>query len=103
MVKTTGNKPATDANAGGWQVYILRCSDDSLYTGITRDIDRRMSEHGGPRGARYFRGRKPRQLVYLEQGHDHGSALRREAEIKQLTRAGKLALIAGAVTATPAS
>ena len=78
---------------GNWQVYIIRCTDDSLYTGITLDIDRRMGEHGGARGARYFRGRRPLQLVYLEDGHTRSSASRREASIKKLTRAAKLRLI----------
>jgi len=64
-----------------WQVYIILCSDNSLYTGITL-------------GARYFRGRKPREVVYLEGGHTRSSASRREAAIKKLSRAGKLALIA---------
>ena len=76
-----------------WQVYIIRCTDDSLYTGITLDIDRRMREHGGARGARYFRGRRPWQLVYLEDGHTRSSASRREASIKKLSRAAKLRLI----------
>ncbi len=96
MAKTSENTAENDADTAGWQVYIVRCSDDSLYTGVTRDIGRRMAEHGGPRGARYCRGRAPQQLVYLEQGHDHGSALRREAAIKKLTRRGKLQLIAAA-------
>ena len=53
-----------------WQVYIILCSDDSLYTGITTDIERRLSQHGGRRGgARYFRGRRPERVVYLEGGH----------------------------------
>jgi len=77
-----------------WQVYIILCSDNSLYTGITRDIDRRFAQHGGRLGARYFRGRKPREVVYLEGGHTRSSASRREAAIKKLSRAGKLALIA---------
>ena len=78
-----------------WQVYIIRCSDDSLYTGITLDVERRLTEHGGARGAKYFRGKRPRQLVYLEDGHTRSSASRREAAIKKLTRAAKLRLIDG--------
>ena len=76
-----------------WHVYIILCSDDSLYTGITTDVDRRFNQHGSGRGARYFRGRQPRRLVYLESGHTRGSAGRREAEIKCMTRAGKFVLI----------
>ena len=77
-----------------WQVYIILCTDNSLYTGITTDIERRLSQHGGKRGAKYFRGRSPRQVVYLETGHTRSSASQREADIKQLGRAGKLRLIA---------
>jgi putative endonuclease len=76
-----------------WQVYIILCTDNSLYTGITNDIERRLSQHGGKRGAKYFRGRKPRKLVYLEAGHTRSSASRREADIKKLGRVEKLRLI----------
>ena len=82
-----------------WQVYIILCTDNSLYTGITNDLDRRLSQHGGKRGAKYFRGRKPRQVVYLEAGHTRSSASRREADIKKLGRTGKLRLIETAGTA----
>ena len=78
-----------------WHVYIIRCSDDSLYTGITTDVARRFDQHASGRGARYFRGRRPTELVYVESGHDRSSAGKREAEIKVLTRAGKLALSGG--------
>jgi putative endonuclease len=77
-----------------WQVYIILCTDDSLYTGITNDLARRLSQHGGKRGARYFQGRRPLRVVYLESGHDRSSASRREAQIKKLSRAAKLALLA---------
>lgn len=78
-----------------WTVYIIRCSDGSLYTGITTDVERRFSEHAeGPRGARYFNGRTPVEVMFREAGHDKASASRREAAIKRLTRAGKLKLIA---------
>ncbi len=76
-----------------WQVYIIRCTDNSLYTGITLDIDRRIGEHGGTRGAKYFRGKRPAQVVFLEGGHTRSSASRREATIKKLRRAAKLRLI----------
>lgn len=84
-----------------WQVYILLCSDDSLYTGITNDLARRLSQHGGRRGAKYFRGRRPLRLVYLESGHSRSSASRREAQIKQLSRAAKLALLEAAAGTNP--
>lgn len=77
-----------------WQVYIILCSDDSLYTGITTDVERRMTQHRAGSGARYFRGRSPQRLVYLETGHDRSSASRREAAIKKLRPIDKRHLIA---------
>ena len=78
----------------GWYVYIIEASDGSLYTGITTDVERRFTEHGGTdKGARFFRGRKPIKVVYTENHPDRGSALRREAEIKKLKRVNKLKLI----------
>jgi putative endonuclease len=76
-----------------WQVYIILCTDDSLYTGITTDIKRRFAQHVAGTGARYFRGHSPRQLVYLERDHDRSSASRREAEIKRLRPVDKRLLI----------
>lgn len=77
-----------------WQVYMILGSDGSLYTGITTDIERRFAEHAAGRGARYFRGRTPQRVVYLEHGHDRRSASRREMEIKRLRPVEKRALIA---------
>jgi putative endonuclease len=77
-----------------WQVYIIRCSDETLYTGITTDIERRMREHAQGRGAKYFRGRQPVELLYLEGGHDRSSASRRELAIKKLKRVEKQGLVA---------
>jgi putative endonuclease len=79
-----------------WQVYIIRCTDGTLYTGITVDITRRMSQHGGARGAKYFRGKRPVMLEFLERGHSRSTASRREAAIKKLSRSDKLRLIAAA-------
>ena len=79
-----------------WQVYIILCSDNSLYTGISTDPERRMSQHLAGTGAMYFRGRTPLRLVYLESGHDHSSASRREAQIKRLRLTEKRQLIAAA-------
>ena len=76
-----------------WQVYIILCSDGTLYTGITNDVARRLDQHAGQGGARYFRGRQPKQLVYLENDHTRSSASKREAAIKKLGRAEKLRLI----------
>lgn len=79
-----------------WQVYIILCSDDSLYTGITTDVERRYAQHGAGTGAKYFRGRVPRRLVYLERGHNRSSASRREIEIKKLRPTDKRRLIESA-------
>ena len=76
-----------------WQVYIIRCSDNTLYTGITTDLQRRFCQHASGKGAKYFRGRQPLQIVYQESGHTRSSAGRREVAIKGLARAEKLALI----------
>ncbi len=76
-----------------WFVYIIHCTDDSLYTGITTDIEKRYKQHATQKGAKYFRGRKPRQLVYIEGEHDRSSATKREIEIKKLTKKEKLKLI----------
>lgn len=79
-----------------WCVYMLRCADGSLYTGITTDIVRRVAEHneGGALGARYTRSRRPVQLVHAEPAATRAEASRREAAIKRLGRARKLALLA---------
>jgi len=74
-------------------VYILRCRDDTLYTGITEDVDRRAEVHNSGKGAKYTRGRGPVTVVYREFCGDKSAALRREIAIKRLTRAQKLALI----------
>ena len=77
-----------------WTVYIIHCDDDSLYTGVTTDLERRFREHlGQPRGAKYFNGRKPQEVVYTENGHTRASACRRESAIKKLQRHEKLKLI----------
>lgn len=86
----------SDEIGNRWLVYMIRCDDDSLYTGVTTDLERRWLEHSGQRkGAKYFRGRRPMQLVYLESGHGRGSALRREAAIKRLSRDAKQTLVLG--------
>ena len=76
-------------------VYMLRCADGTLYTGTAADVDRRVAVHNSGRGAKYTRSRLPVTAVYRESLPDKSSALRREAEIKKLTRARKLALIKG--------
>ena len=79
-----------------WYVYMLRCADGTLYTGITIDLARRIAEHNGNGGlgARYTRSRRPVALVYVESADTRAEASRREAAIKRLDRARKLALCA---------
>jgi predicted GIY-YIG superfamily endonuclease len=75
-------------------VYILRCSDGSLYTGTTTDVRRRVGEHNSGRGAKYTRSRLPTTLAYLEKAESLREALIRELEIKKLSRSSKLLLCA---------
>ena len=77
-----------------WFVYILRCGDGSLYTGITDDISRRLAAHQSGKGAKYTRGRGPLTLLYAEEHPDRAAASRREYAIKHLKRSDKLRLIA---------
>ena len=76
-----------------WFVYILRCGDDTLYAGISNDVERRFSVHCAGKGAKYTRGRGPLTLVYCEPAADMSAALRRERQIKRLSRQEKLSLI----------
>ena len=76
-----------------WHVYIVQCADGILYTGITQDIEERIKRHNASRGARFTKGRGPVRLMYQENLIDKGSALRREMEIKQLSRRNKERLI----------
>jgi len=74
-------------------VYILRCNDGSLYTGITNDIKKRMKAHKEGTGSKYVRARLPFEVVFTENHKDRSSASKREYEIKQLTKRGNLKLI----------
>lgn len=76
-----------------WKLYMLRCADGSLYTGITTDVDKRITAHNAGKGAKYTRSRRPVELVYSENCEDHSVALKRELEIKALTREQKMKLI----------
>ena len=76
-----------------WHLYILRCKDGSLYTGITTDVNKRLEVHRSGRGAKYTRGRAPLELVYREECGTHSDALKRELEIKALKKTEKIALI----------
>ena len=76
-----------------YSVYILRCSDDSLYTGISKDVAGRLRLHNLGKGARYTRSRRPCKLVYREDGFGVGEALKREGAIKRLSRSMKMKLV----------
>ena len=75
-----------------WIVYILQCSDGTLYTGITHNLSRRLTAHNSGKGAKYTRCRRPVSIAYTEPCADKSHALRREFQIKQLNRSEKLAL-----------
>lgn len=82
--------------SGVYSVYILRCVDGSLYTGIAIDVEKRLEEHAdGPRGAKYLRGRTPLELLFRSVVGDRSAASRVEHQIKKLRRVDKLALIDG--------
>jgi putative endonuclease len=85
----------------GWRVYILRCGDGTLYTGATNDLARRVEAHALGRGARYTRARLPVLLLWSAPARGRGGAQRREAAIKRLPRAGKLALVAAGESGRP--
>src|SRR3954469_5380128 len=76
-----------------WVVYVVRCRDGSLYTGISNDVEARVAVHNQGRGARYTRSRRPVTLVYLERRRSRSTALQREASIKALSRAEKWGLV----------
>jgi putative endonuclease len=76
-----------------WTVYMLECSDTSLYTGITVDLERRLEEHSKGKGAKYTKHRGPFTVVFTEFQDTRGQALKREAAIKAMTREEKLGLI----------
>ncbi|RLA48534.1 MAG: GIY-YIG nuclease family protein [Gammaproteobacteria bacterium] len=78
-----------------WHVYVLQCADGTLYTGIARDLQKRLLQHNGAQagGPKYTRGRRPVQLMWSDTAADRGAALQREAAIKKLSRRGKLQLI----------
>ena len=76
-----------------WSVYILRCGDGTLYTGVAKDVSARLEMHRSGKGAKYTRGRGPLELVYEEVCHDKGSALKRESKIKRLPREEKLNML----------
>lgn len=74
-------------------LYILRCADDTLYTGITNNVEARLSAHRSGKGAKYVRGRLPVEVVYTEEYPDRSTASKRESEVKRMTRGEKMKLI----------
>jgi len=77
-----------------WHLYIVRCSDNSLYTGITTDLERRVLEHNtSNKGSKYTKTRRPVELVYNETYQDRSTSSKRESEIKKLSRGDKLKMI----------
>lgn len=76
-----------------WYLYILRCGDGTLYTGITTDVEKRLEMHRSGKGAKYTRGRSPLELAYREVCGSHSQALKRELEVKKLTRQEKEQLV----------
>lgn len=77
-----------------WYLYILRCGDGTLYTGITTDVEKRLEIHRAGKGAKYTRGRLPLELVYRECCENHSHALKRELAVKKLTRQEKEKIVA---------
>ena len=72
-----------------WYLYILKCGDGTLYTGIATDVEKRLEMHRSGKGAKYTRGRGPLELVYSEECENHSQALKRECEVKKLTKERK--------------
>lgn len=83
----------TTASKAVWFVYILRCSDGTLYTGVTTEVERRCRQHNAGVASRYTRSRRPTQLVYQEEQPGRSAALKREAAIKALSRKQKEMLV----------
>lgn len=79
-----------------WFVYILKCRDGALYTGIARDVEKRLARHNAKKGSKAIRGRLPAEVIYTQGLRTKGLALKREAQIKSWTRARKLAFIRSA-------
>ena len=79
-----------------WSVYMVQCADNTLYTGIAKDVSSRIEQHNAGKGAKYTRARGPVALLYCESGLAHGDALRREMAIKRLSALEKRELIASA-------
>ena len=83
------------ARVSSWTVYVVRCADETWYTGIAKDLSARLADHNAGRGAKYTKGRLPVELVYTETARDRSEASRREHAIKRMPKSAKRALIAG--------
>lgn len=94
MVSPAKRKQLPTKCEGSWYVYMVRCHDESLYTGITVDPARRIEEHNGANGAKYTRSRQPVELVYLEKVSNRSEASKREWSIKRMSRQKKQSLYA---------
>lgn len=91
-------EPATGTTADDFHLYIVRCADGTLYTGIARDVERRLRAHeGGRAGAKYLRGRQPLELVFSAHVGSRAAAQRLESRVKRLSRETKLALVGGSL------
>ena len=86
-------RPRAKPSGEKWFVYMVRCADGSLYTGITKDVARRCKQHNAGTASRYTRSRRPVELIYQEVRPSQSSALKREAAIKAMNRRGKLTMI----------
>src|SRR5260221_13386403 len=86
-------KPKARSSGDKWFVYVVRCADGSLYTGITKDVKRRCQQHNAGTASRYTRSRLPVKLAYQEAHPSQSLALKREAAIKAMNRRGKLTMI----------
>ena len=79
--------------SANWSVYIISCTDGSLYTGISTDVERRYEQHKNKKGAKYFYSHIPQKIVYIENNHTRSSASKREYSIKALSKIQKQLLI----------
>lgn len=103
-LQNNGINRGLDIVTMSWSVYLLKCSDGSLYTGITTDVERRLHEHNHDdrKAARYTRSRRPSTLVYAERCDCRSTASKREADMKKLTRSQKLAMLDDSTNAVTA-
>jgi putative endonuclease len=101
-VVETAVKPEVAPSPDPWHLYIVRCSDGTLYTGIAKDVSKRIETHNTGKGAKYTRDRGPVTLLFQETLSDYSSALKREYQVKRLSRKGKQAFIEGKPLKAPA-